>query len=150
CFDGMHHRLPLRRRLSSERIWNDHIARVAALTSPGAEEAAPKARCAVTKNSFVHTAPVLSVAGLAENCASPRRIVAAAPFPLMGSRPFRESNASGRGRVFVDKTVAPTPHPCPQKALLRIVECLVETLPRRGIILTAPHLATRSWNEFDL
>src|SRR5262249_18469722 len=80
CFDGMHHRLPLRRRLSSEPIWNDHIARVAALTSPGAEEAAPKARCAVTKNSFVHTAPVLSVAGLAENCASPRRIVAAAPF----------------------------------------------------------------------
>jgi polyphosphate glucokinase len=68
-----------------------------------------------------------------------------------------------KGRVFVDKAVVPTPHPCPPKALLRIVEELVETLPafdrvsvgfpgvvRRGIILTAPHLATRSWYEFDL
>jgi activator of 2-hydroxyglutaryl-CoA dehydratase len=34
-----------------------------------------------------------------------------------------------KGRVFVDKAVAPTPHPCPPKALLRIVEELIETLP---------------------
>ena len=67
------------------------------------------------------------------------------------------------GAALSDEVLIATPHPCPPGALLEIIDELIASLPdfervsvgfpgfvRRGTIVTAPHLGTRYWQNFDL
>jgi polyphosphate glucokinase len=70
---------------------------------------------------------------------------------------------SPKGKMLVDEVFIDTPHPCPPKILLKATDKLIRTLPafdrvsvgfpgfvRRGTIVTASHLGTRSWQGFAL
>jgi polyphosphate glucokinase len=70
---------------------------------------------------------------------------------------------SAKGKMLVDEVTVDTPHPCPPKKLLKATDKLILPLPpfdrvsvgfpgfvRDGVIVTAPHLATRSWQGFAL
>jgi polyphosphate glucokinase len=70
---------------------------------------------------------------------------------------------SADGAALGDEVLIATPHPCPPEALLEILDKLIASLPdfervsvgfpgfvRRGTIVTAPHLGTRYWQNFDL
>src|SRR6476660_2717724 len=67
------------------------------------------------------------------------------------------------GKMIVDEVVIDTPHPCPPKILLKSVDRLIGALPlfervsvgfpgfvRRGTVITAPHLGTKTWQNFAL
>ena len=67
------------------------------------------------------------------------------------------------GAALSDEVLIATPHHCPPGALLEIIDELIASLPdfervsvgfpgfvRRGTIVTAPHLGTRYWQNFDL
>lgn len=68
-----------------------------------------------------------------------------------------------KGKMIADEVVLETPHPCPPDTLLKKIDKLVDSLPafdrvsvgfpgfvRHGIIVTAPHLGTKSWENFAL
>ncbi len=70
---------------------------------------------------------------------------------------------SADGTGLTDEVQIATPHPCPPAALLKIIDEVITSLPdfdrvsvgfpgfvRRGTIVTAPHLGTRYWENFDL
>ena len=67
------------------------------------------------------------------------------------------------GKMIADEVVIETPHPCPPKTFLKSVDRLIGDLHsfdrvsvgfpgfvRRGTIVTAPHLGTKPWQDFDL
>src|SRR5882757_9741233 len=70
---------------------------------------------------------------------------------------------SAKAKMIADEVVIDTPHPCPPKTLLKLVDKLISALPtydrvsvgfpgfvRRGTIVTAPHLGTKPWQDFAL
>jgi polyphosphate glucokinase len=70
---------------------------------------------------------------------------------------------SAKGKMIADEVVIDTPHPCPPKTFLKLVDKLIGALPmfdrvsvgfpgfvRRGTIVTAPHLGTKPWQDFAL
>jgi polyphosphate glucokinase len=70
---------------------------------------------------------------------------------------------SAKGKMIADEVVIDTPHPCPPKTFLKLVDKLISALPtydrvsvgfpgfvRRGTIVTAPHLGTKPWQDFAL
>lgn len=67
------------------------------------------------------------------------------------------------GAPLRQEVLIATPHPCPPSALLKIIDKLIASLPdfdrvsvgfpgyvRSGTVVTAPHLGTRYWENFDL
>ena len=81
----------------------------------------------------------------------------------VGGTHIKATVLSTDGAPLREEVLIATPHPCPPAALLEIIDKLIAALPdfervsvgfpgyvRRGTILTAPHLGTRYWENFDL
>jgi polyphosphate glucokinase len=81
----------------------------------------------------------------------------------VGGSHVKATVLSADGAPVRDEVLIATPHPCPPAALLKIIDTLIASLPkfdrvsvgfpgyvRRGTIVTAPHLGTRYWENFDL
>ena len=81
----------------------------------------------------------------------------------VGGSHVKATVLSADGTGLTDEVQIATPHPCPPAALLKIIDEVITSLPdfdrvsvgfpgfvRRGTIVTAPHLGTRYWENFDL
>ena len=81
----------------------------------------------------------------------------------VGGTHLKAALLSAKGKMIADEVVIDTPHPCPPKTFLKLVDKLIGALPmfdrvsvgfpgfvRRGTIVTAPHLGTKPWQDFAL